>query len=329
MQIKPFKAFRFDRSVVGDVGDCIAPPYDVISDEQQQQLYEKSEHNVVRIIRGKTNPSDNGRENQYTRAAGFLNKWIEQGALKQDAAEAIYAYVQDFDWAGTSLQRLSFIALSKLEQFGGVVKPHEQIMNKPLADRLNLKRATEADFGLVFMLYEDEQGVADKIIERSLASEPLIDFMDDRDVRHRVLPITAAEDIRQIVDMMGARSCVIADGHHRYTTGLTYADESENPQARYQMLAFANTLHKGLIVLPTHRVVGNLDDFSFGNLIADLQKNFELTEFRFESERARADSRQKMLAKMQQQHADGRGRAAPFMWPCLETRAQWTPPLAR
>lgn len=306
MQIKPFRAFRFDGSVVGDVGDCIAPPYDVISDAQQEQLYERSEHNIVRIIRGKTNASDNGQDNQYTRAAGYLGKWIDQGALKQDAAETIYAYVQDFDWVDAGIQRLSFIALSKLEEFGGVVKPHEQILNKPLKDRLNLKRATTADFGLVFMLYEDEQGVADEVIERALADEPLIDFVDEQDVRHRLFPIVAAEDIKRIVDMMSAKSCIIADGHHRYTTGLTYAGESDDPNAGYQMLAFANVCHKGLIVLPTHRVAGNLEDFSFEKLIADLGENFELTEFKFDSDQTKADARQRMLADMEVKFADGR-----------------------
>lgn len=306
MQVRPFRAFRFDSGVVGNVGDCIAPPYDVIGPAQQEQLYEKSEHNIVRIIRGRTLESDNGQNNQYTRAAGFLEKWIEQGALKQDSDETIYAYVQDFDWAGEAFQRFSFIALARLEEFGEVVKPHEQILNKPLVDRLNLKRATAADFGLVFMLYEDERGVADKIMERALTAEPPIDFVDEQDVRHRLFPIDSAEDIEQIVNMMSTRSCVIADGHHRYTTGLTYAGESDNPQARYQMLAFANTRHKGLIVLPTHRVAGNLEDFSFEKLIAGLAKNFELTELKSDSGRSKSDTRQEMLAQMQGQFGEGR-----------------------
>ena len=89
MQVKPFRAFRFDSGVVGNVGDCIAPPYDVIGPAQQEQLYEMSEHNIVRIIRGRTLESDNGQNNQYTRAAGFLEKWTEQGALKQDSDETI------------------------------------------------------------------------------------------------------------------------------------------------------------------------------------------------------------------------------------------------
>ncbi len=306
MQVEPFRAFRFDADVVGDVGNCIAPPYDVISPAQQEQLYEKSEHNIVRIIKGKTTASDNGDHNQYTRASEYLRKWIEQGALRQDSAETMYAYVQDFAWAGTRFQRLSLIALARLEEFGDVVKPHERILKKPLADRLNLKRATKAGFGLVFMLYEDAEKIADEIMKRAAAGEPLIDFVDEQNVRHRLFAIAAAEDVEQIVKMMGNKSCVIADGHHRYTTGLSYAEESDNPQAGYQMLAFANTCQKGLIVLPTHRLVGNLEDFSFKKLLVDLRDTFEISELKFDSTQAKTDTRQEMLARMKAQYTGGK-----------------------
>jgi len=302
MQIKPFKAFRFDKAVVGEVGHCIAPPYDIISDEQQEQLYKKSEYNIVRIIRGKTSNSDNGEDNQYTRAAGYLNDWIKQGALKQDKSEAIYAYVQDFELAGVKLQRLSFIALARLEEFGEIVRPHEQTFNKPMLDRLNLKKATTADLGLVFMLYEDEQEVADKIIEQASAGEPLVDFTDEQNVRHRLFAITAEEDIDQIAKMMKDKNCVIADGHHRYTTGLTYSKENNNPAAGYQMLAFANISHKGLIVLATHRLAGNLENFSFEKLITGLKNDFELTEFKFDSPGSKTDAKHKMLELMKTEH---------------------------
>jgi len=302
MQIKPFKAFRFNKAVVGDVGSCIAPPYDVISDAQQEQLYNKSEHNIVRIIKGKTNASDNGDNNQYTRAAGYLNNWIKQGVLRQDSAETIYAYVQDFELAGIQFQRLAFIAMAKLEEFGEIVRPHEQILNKPMLDRLSLKKATTADLGLVFMLYEDEQEIADKIIEQAATTEPLIDLIDEQNVRHRLFAITAKENIQQIVKMMNDKSCVIADGHHRYTTGLAYSNESDNPAAKYQMLAFANISHKGLIVLATHRLAGNLENFSFEQLITELKENFELTEFKFDSPESKINARQKMLEQMKAGH---------------------------
>ena len=302
MQIKPFKAFRFDKAVVGDVGSCIAPPYDVISPDQQEQLYKKSKHNIVRIIKGKTTASDNGDNNQYTRAADYLNDWIKQGVLKQDTAETIYAYVQDFELAGTSYERFSFIVSAKLEEFGKTVRPHEQTFDKPILDRLNLKRATTAKFGLALMLYEDEQKVADKIISQAAATGSLIDFIDEQNVRHRLFTITVKEDIEQISKMMNGKSCIIADGHHRYTTALTYYKESGNTAAQYQMLAFANTSQKGLIVLATHRLVGNLENFRYEKLIAELKENFELTELQFNSPQTKMDARQRMLAQMKAEH---------------------------
>jgi uncharacterized protein (DUF1015 family) len=302
MQIKPFKAFRFDKAVVGDVGSCIAPPYDVINDDQREQLYNKSEYNIVRIIKGKINTSDNGEDNQYTRAADYLNNWIKKGALKQDAAETIYAYVQDFELLGMQFQRLAFIAMARLEEFGEIVRPHEQILNKPMLDRLSLKKATTADFGLVFMLYEDEQEIADKIIAQAVTTEPLIDFTDDQNVRHRLFPINAEDDIQQIVSMMNTKSCVIADGHHRYTTGLTYSKENDNPAAKYQMLGFSNISHKGLIVLATHRLAGNLENFDFEKLITELEDDFELTELKFNSPESKMDARRKMLEQMKAGH---------------------------
>ena len=319
MQVESFKAFRFDAEVVGDVGGCIAPPYDVIDDAQREQLYEKNRHNLVRLIKGKTKASDNGQDNQYTRAADYLARWIEEGALKQDSAEAIYAYMQDFEVAGTRYKRSSFIALAKLEDFGDIVKPHEQILHKPMVDRLSLKRATSADFGLVFMLYDDEKKLADGIIAKimegsfagaqdacarraSPACSALIDFVDEQDVRHRLFAITDKQDIEQIVKMMSQKSCIIADGHHRYTTGLTYSKENSNPAAKYQMLAFANMHQDGLVVLATHRLVGNLENFSMKKLVEQLGERFRITKFEFSSAQTKERAEQNMLERMRAEH---------------------------
>ena len=296
MEIKPFKAFRYDQAVVGDVGSCIAPPYDVISAAQQQRLYEKNEHNIIRVIKGKTSPSDNDRNNQYTRAAESLNGWIEKGALKQDTKENIYAYVQDFDLNGMRLQRFSFIASARLEQFGRIVRPHEQIMEEPMADRLKLKKTTGAQFGLVFMLYEDPENIAERVIESAMAGKPLIDHTDENNVRHRIFAVSEHSDIEVIEKMMQDKSCIIADGHHRYTTALAYAKENPNPAARYLMCAFANTCHEGLVILATHRLVGNINEFEFEKFIAQLRTDFELAEFGFDSPQNKFEALQKMLA---------------------------------
>lgn len=302
MEIKPFKAFRFDAGVVGDVGSCIAPPYDVISPAQQQQLYQKSEYNIVRIIKGKTTASDNADNNQYTRAAGYLNTWIEKGILKQDTDEAIYAYVQNFQLAGRSFQRNGFIALAKLEESGETVRPHEKTLEKPKIDRLNLNRATAAKFGLIFMLYEDQRNIVEKIIEEASRQKPLIDFADEQQVRHRLLAITTQEDIDTIAKMMLDKSCIIADGHHRYETALNYYKETGNPAAAYQMSAFVNVRQQGLTILATHRLVGNLENFHIEKLITALKENFEVTEYAFDSPQARDDAKEKVFAQMRTEH---------------------------
>jgi len=306
MEVKPFKAFRFDAGVVGDVGSCISPPWDVISPAHQRRLYEKSKYNIVRIIKGKKTASDNAGNNQYTRAADYLNTWIETGVLKQDSAETIYAYVQDFQLVGNQFQRFGFIALAKLEEFGEIVRPHEKTLDGPIVDRLNLKRATAAKFGLPFLLYEDPMEIADKIIENAARQQPLIDFVDEQDVRHRLFAIIAKDNIDKIAKMMLDKSCIIADGHHRYQTGLTYSKETTNPAARYQMAAFVNTRHGGLVILATHRLVNNLEHFNFEKSIADLERNFEITEYHFDSDHTKTETKQKMLTRMKAEYENHR-----------------------
>jgi len=303
MEIKAFKAFRFDENVVGNTGDCIAPPYDVIDPAQREQLYGKSPYNIIRITKGKTSPSDNDGDNQYTRAANYLKTWIEKGVLKQDSAETIYAYVQDFRAAGAAFRRSNFIALGRLEEFGKVVRPHEETLTGPKIDRLNLQRATAATFGLVFMLYEDEKKVADKIIEKAASQKPIIDFVDELDVRHRLFAITAKADMDAIAKMMRKKSCIIADGHHRYETGLIYSKEAaDNRAVKYQMMAFTNTCDEGLIILATHRLIGNIENFDIKKLISALEENFEITEYRFDSPQAKTAAKQKMLSQMKAEY---------------------------
>jgi len=298
MEIKAFKALRFNEAVVGDVGSCIAPPYDVIDADLQERLYKKSKYNIARITRSKATPNDTPENNQYTRAAKLLNEWLQAGALKQDDKDSIYGYVQDFEIAGIKAQRLSFVALSKLEELGKNIKPHEFTLTGPKADRLNLRRATKTSFGLIFMLYNDAKSVADKIIKKVMKQKPLIDFIDEQDVHHRLFAVTDAKDIDAIVKMMDPQSCVIADGHHRYETALNYHKEIGSPSTQYVMTAFVNTKQKGLLILATHRLIQNVKNFDNKKFLAAVKKDFELTAFAFSDEKAKQQARQKMCDRM-------------------------------
>jgi len=300
MEIRPFKAYRYDSAVVGDCGKCIAPPYDVIDGNQQDALYNSSPYNIARIIKGKTEDGDNGTANQYSRAGEYLADWVAKGVVKPDENEAIYAYVQNFSIAGASYQRSGFVALGKLADFGEGVQPHEKTLDGPKADRLNLMRATGAQFGQIFMMFNDPEKIADAIIDKSITDEAAIDFTDDEDVRHRLYPITGQTDVDAIVKMMGDKEALIADGHHRYETALNYFKETANPAAEYRMMTFVNMHNEGLVVLPTHRLVGNLEKFDIDELIKKMQECFKITKFEFSEAANKAKAKSlmdKRLAK--------------------------------
>lgn len=281
MKIKAFKAYRFDNEVVGNSADCIAPPYDVIDEEGQQALYEKNDYNIARIIKGKKFTEDNEQNNVYSRASEYINDWIAKGAIKEDQNEAIYAYVQDFTAAGHQFTRSGFVALGKLAAFGEGVQPHEKTLDGPKADRLNLTRATGAQFGQIFMLYDDPQTIADKVIADAAKGEPLVNLLDEENVRHIIYAISDDASKQAIIDMMSDKEPVIADGHHRYETALNYCNETKKLSTEYCMMTFVNMRNEGLVVLPTHRLVSGVEGFDMGLLVTAMGQMFDIQEYNF------------------------------------------------
>ncbi len=306
MKIKQFTALRFSPEIVGNISDCISPPYDVIDDETGKQLYGKNQYNIVRIIKDQSTPADTPEVNQYTRAAQFLATWLQKGVLKPDSKGAIYAYIQDFDMESQHFSRSAFIALGKLRQFGHGVEPHEKTLDAPKADRLKLMRATAAQFGQIFMLYDDPEKIADKIIEKNMKAQPLIDFNDENNVRHRLLAIDDPGDIKTIAAMMADKGTVIADGHHRYETALNYYHETKNPAAEYRMMAFVNMQNKGLIILPTHRLITGVADFDIQELISAIKADFDITQYTFTDDGQKTQARQKMFKHLKEDFKKGK-----------------------
>jgi uncharacterized protein (DUF1015 family) len=276
MNISAFKGYRYNPKVVGNPGRCIAPPYDVIDAELQKRLYEQSEYNIVRISRGMAYPTDNDRNNVYTRAGAQLERFIADGVLARDAADTIYAYVQTFTIGGKKYARSGFIALGELAEYGQTVKPHEQTLSGPKADRLNLMRATHAQLGQIFMLYSDPDKVIDAILQRAARSEPLLFSLDEDGVDHRLFAITDPADITSIRRAMADKTVFIADGHHRYETALNYYRETRLPAAASHIMTFINVHNSGLVILPTHRLIKNMPDFDPQGLITKLKDDFDV-----------------------------------------------------
>lgn len=306
MKIKPFKAYRFNKDVVQDAGTCIAPPYDVIDSSQQQALYERNAYNIVRAIKGRKNADETDNDNVYTRAADYLNKAIADGALTPEANDAIYVYVQDFEIGGRRYERSGIIALGGLTPFGEGVQPHEKTLEGPKADRLNLTRATACQLGQIFMLYDDPANVDRTIIDMALTKQAVIDMVDDEGARHRLFVMDEPAVIDQFVSMMADKKTVIADGHHRYETGLNYWAETKDAQTAFQMMTFVNMRNEGLVIQPTHRLLVNMSDFDVRALLKELKAEFEIAEFAFSTPAEKQQAKNAMFSAMQQAGAKGR-----------------------
>jgi uncharacterized protein (DUF1015 family) len=282
--IRPFRALRYNQQKV-TAAQVVTQPYDKITPAMQQQYYAASPFNLVQIILGRSQPGDNTTDNVYTRAAALSRQWREQGILQQDSAPSIYPYSQTFTApTGKSFERRGFIALGRVEDYSArVVFRHEQTLAKPKADRLDLLRATRAHYEQLFLLYEDS-GEIDSLLTNS--NRPTIDVADQYGVAHRVWEVSDAAVISSVQSNMRDQKLVIADGHHRYETALTFRDEcragtsATDSDAPYEfvMMTFVNMNDPGLLILPTHRVVHSLPSFSVAEFQKTSREYFEVEE---------------------------------------------------
>ena len=263
--VKPFQPFRYSAKA-GDPANLLTQPYDKISPKMHARYLAASPYNLVRVILGEKREFDNDSDNLYTRAARYLDDWIREGVLAQDAAPGFYAYSQEFTVpdSGERLTRQGFIGLGKLEDYSAnVVYRHEQTLTGPKKDRMELLNHTRAHFGQIFMLYEDPTCAVDAILVEQSKGAPILDVLDEYGARHRVWVITDSAQIAAIESLMSDKKLLIADGHHRYETALSYSKDHPEAQAQYVMMTFVNMHAPGLKILATHRVLRGIDPTGF------------------------------------------------------------------
>ncbi|MEA2541845.1 MAG: hypothetical protein QOH35_3211 [Acidobacteriaceae bacterium] len=296
-RIYPFRALRYNPSMVR-VEEVVTQPYDKITPAMQQAYYQRSLYNLVRIILGLPELFDDpGSNDVYTRAARDFADWRRMGVLAQEKDPCIFAYSQRFTVPGGDgeiHERRAFIGLGEVCDYSAqVVFRHEQTLSKPKSDRLNLLRATRAHFGQIFMLYSDPALTAEKILF-SGTSAPEIEVTDEFGVTHRVWKVSDMSTINILLGAMEDKKLIIADGHHRYETALAYSVEhaptsvtrternlaNTTPQPAYPeaavMMTFVNMDSTGITILPTHRVVFGLKNFSPDTFIDQAKAFFDI-----------------------------------------------------
>jgi uncharacterized protein (DUF1015 family) len=281
--IRAFRGIRYDLGRAGPLSELVAPPYDVIDPALQQALRDQSPYNAVRLELPADEPGDTPTRNRYTRAAQTLTEWVNDHILQQDTLRTLYVIEQEFRVEGSTHRRRGFIARVRLERFGsGKIFPHEQTMSGPKEDRLKLYQATGMNLSPLFGLYPDPANDVFGRVESQVRRTLPLEATDHLGVVSRLWPVTDEHVVGTVVSGMADRPVYIADGHHRYETGLRYLDEaraaglvaSDEAPANFVMMMLVSMADPGLVILPTHRLVSGFPGLTGDRLRAALAPHF-------------------------------------------------------
>lgn len=286
--VVPFRGVRYNPSKVGNIADVIAPPYDVIKPEERIELEEQHPANIIHLILSQPKDTDNDSSNQYTRAADLMNGWISDETLIQDATPNYYIYDQSFHAPdGMHYTRRALIALVQLQTFEKrIILPHEKTHAGPKIDRLNLMRACHANLSPIFLLYQDPNGQIEQIMQDfTNEKDPAVDCPETFGSTHQLWGLDNPDTSREIQALFASKPLLIADGHHRYETALSFRDEIVSKQKDdissgygYMMVNLVRMESPGLAVLAIHRLLSNLPTDQIKHAITHLPEVFYIQE---------------------------------------------------
>jgi uncharacterized protein (DUF1015 family) len=275
MEIRPFRGWRYRLAADGDASPYLAPPYDVLSAADKDRLLARSVSNIVAVDLPHVPPDRLGPPEAYEQAARRLADWQASGTLLQEDRPAVYAYRQQFAWAGRTHTRRAILAGVRATALGQDVIPHEHTFPGPKADRLRLTQRTRMQLSPILGFYRDPTGRTAELLSE-IESRPADAHGRLGDVEEALWVVRDESRIAAFAAGLRDEPVFIADGHHRYTTALTYRDalaaETVLPadhEANFVMFALVAREDPGLLVLPTHRIVRNLAaGFSVEALVA-------------------------------------------------------------
>lgn len=265
--ITPFRALRYNPAVVPNLAEVVAPPYDVISAKEDEQLQARSRYNCVRLILGRG-------DDPHHRAAVQFAAWREENVLLQDETPQLYLVedryrVRDAHNEEVERRRRGLICLVRIEDAdAGVVLPHERTMAGPRDDRFRRMSAVNAQLSQVFMITPDKDGVFGDLCEEASKGETLADFTEDGGAAHRLVSIQEPNLVTRFQKILAERPLLIADGHHRYETARAYRDakraanksEGSGPRPYDHVMALVASMDDpGTTVLGYHRLLRDLE----------------------------------------------------------------------
>jgi len=245
-EIKPFRAWRYNDELVKNIGELTSPLFDVASEKQKATLYSNPRNSIHLSIPGGEHPSEN--------ASNILRQWKAEGCLQRDTDAAIYVYYQYFKLPGDPSRYCRKGFICKIRVY---------------------------DWDQNVGLYSDETFELEKFMDDSMPC-PICETEDYQGIRDVLSVIRDPETIKRFVEILKAKQVILADGHHRYTGSMVYMKQqmSANPNHtgnegyNYHLMWLSNTEAEDLKILPTHRLIRQLDNFDETSILNKFEKYF-------------------------------------------------------
>jgi len=291
----PFKGILYNTLKIRDLADVVAPPFDVISEQEQSAFHQRHPQNIIRLTLGATSESDTPENNRYTRASQCLNQWLSDGFLAFDKEPAIYFTTVEFLFDGNRVMRYGLIALIGLEPFEkGIIVPHEKTYSKVKSERLELMKTCHANFSPIFSLFSDEKNEIFDTLKYAVHDKAAdIVFTDQNEQNHKLWRITDPAVHRLVSEGLKDKKIFIADGHHRYETALNYRAWlssrmpclNGNHPANYVMMYLSSMEDPGLVILPAHRLLNEVPAETRESFIRKAGEYFDIITLSYNNNR--------------------------------------------
>jgi uncharacterized protein (DUF1015 family) len=287
--IAPFRGLTYNLKKFSDMSKLVAPPYDVINEQEQEEYYNTHPNNVIRLILGKKKPGDTGTDNRYLRSAEDMKRWEEENVLVRPDSPAMYLTAHDYDPGDGKgpRTRWGLISLVRIEEEGSrVILPHEKTFSAHKSDRLNLMKACNAQLSQVFGLFDDSANIISGCAAGAGGSAPDASFTFKDGTNHRMWIIKDEAFFKKAADAIRDKSIFIADGHHRYETSRNfrnlmrekYGQSNGDKPYDYVMMYLSDMNDKGLSILATHRLVKEYETFDKSVFLDKASQYFNITD---------------------------------------------------
>ena len=284
-EVSPFRGWRFNPGLVGDMASVLCPPYDMIDEATQEELKRQNKYNVIHLEAGEGLDWNTSAKEQYAAASNLFDQWRKEEVLRQDEEPCYYLMRHSFPLGGKTMVRIGLIASVGLEDYKTrQILPHEFTQAPAIQDRVWLMESLSANISPIMSIFRDTESVLSQVFKQVMTGTPEFDATDDSDNGTALWRISDSRLQRQVSEFFVNRPIYLADGHHRYEAARQYQldrhRESEDAKApnlahNHVMMTLIAFDDPGLVVLGYHRTLNDVPDDKLARIKAKLNELFD------------------------------------------------------